>query len=67
MISSLVNIFKVHDLRNKILFVIHNRRDLAMFNEQRDWRTAPPAPLDVGIARDSLYNIVTPRRGPGDI
>ncbi|HZX77016.1 C39 family peptidase [Lysobacter sp.] len=52
---------------NRILFVIHNRRDLATFNAQRDWRTAPPAPLDVGIARDSLYNIVTPRRSPGDI
>jgi predicted double-glycine peptidase len=52
---------------NRILFVVHNRRDLAQFNAQRDWRTAPPAPLDVGIARDSIYNIVTPRRGPGDI
>jgi len=47
---------------NRILFVVHNRRDRAQFNQQRDWRTAPP-----GIARDSLYNIVTPRRGPGDI
>ncbi len=52
---------------NRILFVVHNRRDLAQFNMPRDWRTAPPAPLDAGIARDSLYNIVTPRRGPGDI
>lgn len=52
---------------NRILFVVHNRRELAQFNMPRDWRTAPPAPLDAGIARDSLYNIVTPRRGPGDI
>jgi uncharacterized protein len=52
---------------NRILFVVHNRRDVAQFNMPRDWRTAPPAPLDAGIARDSLYNIVTPRRGPGDI
>lgn len=52
---------------NRILFVVHNRRDLAQFNAPNDWRTAPPAPLDAGIARDSLYNIVTPRRGPGDI
>ena len=52
---------------NRVLFVVHNRRDLAQFNHTRDWRTAPPAPLDAGIARDSLYNIVTPRRRPGDI
>ncbi|MGO4220352.1 C39 family peptidase [Lysobacter sp. TAF61] len=52
---------------NKILFVVHNRRELAGFNLARDWRTAPPAPLDAGIARDSLYNIVTPRKRPGDI
>jgi len=52
---------------NRILFVVHNRRDRAQFNMPQDWRTAPPAPLDAGIARDSLYNIVTPRRGPGDI
>ena len=52
---------------NKILFVIHNRREIAGFNLARDWRTAPPAPLDAGIARDSLYNIVTPRKRPGDI
>lgn len=52
---------------NRILFVVHNRRDIAQFNVARDWSTAPPAPLDAGIARDSLYNIVTPRRRPGDI
>ncbi|MBF6025465.1 C39 family peptidase [Lysobacter niastensis] len=52
---------------NRVLFVVHNRRELARFNQPRDWGTAPPAPLDVGIARDSLYNIVTPRRRPGDI
>ena len=52
---------------NRVLFVVHNRRNLAQFNHTRDWRTAPPAPLDAGIARDSLYNIVTPRRRPGDI
>ncbi len=52
---------------NRVLFVIHNRRGQARFNQARDWRTAPPAPLDVGLHRDGLRNIAVPRRGPGDI
>ncbi len=52
---------------NRVLFVIHNRRGLAQFNHARDWATAPPAPLDLGIQRDGLRNIAMPRRGPGDI
>nr|WP_295377611.1 C39 family peptidase [Pseudoxanthomonas sp.] len=52
---------------NRVLFVIHNRRGQARFNQPRDWRTAPPAPLDVGLHRDGLRNIAVPRRGPGDI
>lgn len=52
---------------NRVLFVIHNRREIARFNQARDWRTAPPAPMDLGIQRDGLRNVVMPRRGPGDI
>jgi predicted double-glycine peptidase len=52
---------------NRVLFVVHNRRELAQFNHARDWRTAPPAPLDIGIQRDGLRGVTTPRRGPGDI
>jgi len=52
---------------NGVLFVVHNRRELALFNAQRDWRTSPPAPLDVGIMRQGLQNVVMSRRGPGDI
>lgn len=52
---------------NRVLFVVHNRRNLALFNQPRDWRTAPPAPLSLGIQRDGLRNIAMPRRGPGDI
>lgn len=51
---------------NRLLFVVHNRRELAQFNHPADWRTAPPAPLDVGIQRQGLQNIVMPKRGPGD-
>ncbi|WP_372017323.1 C39 family peptidase [Pseudoxanthomonas sp. 10H] len=52
---------------NRVLFVVHNRREQARFNSPGDWRTAPPAPLDMGIQRDGLRNITTPRRGPRDI
>jgi predicted double-glycine peptidase len=52
---------------NRVLFVVHNRRQDARFNQAQDWRTAPPAPLDLGIQREGLRNAVTPRRGPGDI
>jgi predicted double-glycine peptidase len=52
---------------NRVLFVIHNRRGLARFNHARDWTTAPPAPLDLGIQREGLRNIAMPKRGPGDI
>jgi predicted double-glycine peptidase len=52
---------------NRVLFVIHNRRDLARFNQPRDWSTVPPAPMEMGILRDGLRNIAVPKRGPGDI
>ncbi len=52
---------------NRVLFVIHNRRDLARFNQSRDWNTVPPAPMEMGILRDGLRNITVPKRGPGDI
>lgn len=52
---------------NGVLFVVHNQRELARFNQQRDWRTAPPAPLQSGIGRQGLHDIVVPKFGPGDI
>jgi predicted double-glycine peptidase len=52
---------------NRVLFVIHNRRELARFNSDQDWRSAPPAPLDMGIQREGLRNIAMPKRGPGDV
>ena len=51
---------------NGVLFVIHNRRELAGFNQPVDWRTAPPAPLQSGIGRRGLGDIVIPKFGPGD-
>jgi predicted double-glycine peptidase len=52
---------------NRVLFVVHNRRELAHFNTAGDWRVAPPAPVGLAIQRDGLQNIVMSRRGPGDI
>lgn len=52
---------------NRVLFVVHNRRELAHFNSSKDWRVAPTAPVELAIQRDGLQNIVMPRRGPGDI
>ncbi len=52
---------------NGVLFVVHNKRELAHFNTGNDWRVAPMAPVDQAIQRTGLQNIVMPRRGPGDI
>jgi predicted double-glycine peptidase len=49
-----------------VLFVIHNKPALAVFNDARDWRVAPSSPLETGINRDGLYNVVMPKLGPGD-
>ena len=52
---------------NGLLFVIHNRRNLAVFNSPGDWKVAPMAPLSTGINRDGLFNLVMPKRGPDDL
>jgi predicted double-glycine peptidase len=53
--------------KNKLIFVIHNRRNWANFNRADDWRAAPFAPLHSGIDRSGLGNLTLPKRGPGDI
>ncbi len=52
---------------NHVLFVVHNRRDLARFNIESDWRLAPIGPLETAIQRNGLQNTVMPKRSPGDI
>jgi predicted double-glycine peptidase len=52
---------------NKLMFVIHNRRQWASFNRADDWRAAPFAPMHAGIDRTGLGNLTLPKRGPGDI
>lgn len=51
---------------NKLLFVIHNKQELAKFNDTADWRVAPRAPLGEGINHDGLANVTLPKFGPGD-
>ncbi|MGY3266498.1 C39 family peptidase [Lysobacter sp. HA35] len=51
---------------NRVLFVVHNRRELAQFNRPADWRIAPGAPIDTVIQREGLQNFATPKHGPGD-
>lgn len=51
-----------HLWTNRILFVIHNRRDQAKFNAPRDWRIAPAAPLELAIQRDDRFDTLPARR-----
>ncbi|WP_428852725.1 C39 family peptidase [Imbroritus primus] len=51
---------------NEVLFVVHNRQELARFNQPVDWSVAPRAPLEAAVHRDGLWNITIPRLGPGD-
>lgn len=52
--------------QDHVVFVIHNRHEMARFNDPRDWHVAPAAPLDSGIAREGLFNVVVPKLGPGE-
>ncbi|WP_260433600.1 C39 family peptidase [Burkholderia sp. Bp8998] len=49
-----------------VIFVIHNKPERAAFNDPRDWRVAPSAPLYTGINRDGLFYVVVPKHGPSD-
>jgi len=51
---------------NHLLFVVHNRESGATFNASSDWRVAPRAPLEEGMDRSGLGNIVVPKHGPSD-
>ncbi len=51
---------------NKLLFVVHNRMDIARFNLAADWRVAPRAPVGDGVDRGTLTAITLPKMGPGD-
>lgn len=50
----------------RLLFVIHNKQELARFNSSAEWQVAPRAPLASGVAADSLPELPWPKLGPGD-
>jgi len=52
--------------QDHIVFVIHNRHEMASFNDPRDWHVSPDAPLYTAIPHDSLFNVVVPKLGPGE-
>jgi len=47
---------------NHLLFVVHNRRELAQFNLDSDWHAAPGAPLFQAIDRQRLLESLPVRR-----
>ena len=51
--------------KDKLLFVIHDRRDLARFNTVSDWRAAPFAPMSAGVDRRLMDYLTMPKFGPG--
>lgn len=50
---------------NGILFVIRNKQELAKFNQETDWRTAPVASMGDGLYR-GVIDAMLPKRGPSD-
>ena len=52
--------------QNGLLFVIHNRMDVARFNVAADWRVAPHAPIGQCISREGMEMWSLPKLGPGD-
>jgi uncharacterized protein len=53
--------------KNHLVFVIHNRRSLAVFNNPADWHVAPIAPMGLGIDRSGLGTLTIPKDGPVDL
>lgn len=51
---------------NRILFVISNRTDIAVFNSAADWSAAPRAPIGDGVNRDGVAGSLLLKHGPSD-
>lgn len=51
--------------RNRIVFVVTNKRDKASFNDAADWRYMA-APLGEAVSRESLGSMLLFRPGPND-
>ena len=51
---------------NRLLFVIQNHQQSAVFNDVADWRTAPSAPLASATRHNDFQGLLLPKFGPGD-
>jgi uncharacterized protein len=51
---------------NKLLFVIHNQKMKAQFNQDDDWQVAPRAPLSAGVGVEGMSSLALTKLGPGD-
>jgi predicted double-glycine peptidase len=51
---------------NGILLVINNKVELAQFNNERDWRVRPAAPLGQGANGGNSVDVMLLRHGPMD-
>jgi predicted double-glycine peptidase len=51
-----------HLWSNQLLFVVHNRREMARFNLASDWHVAPASPLFEAVGRDRLLESLPVRR-----
>lgn len=51
---------------NKVLFVIHNQRQLARFNQLADWQVTPKAPIPQGLSLDGSGFMAMQKFSPGD-
>lgn len=51
---------------NRLLFVIHNKQQAALFNDAQDWRAAPLAPIATVMQGEAVRSLPLPKLGPGD-
>lgn len=51
---------------NQLLFVIHNQKKQAQFNQDDDWQAAPRAPLSAGVGLEGVSSLALTKLGPGD-
>jgi predicted double-glycine peptidase len=51
---------------SKLMFVIHNKQQIAKFNQPVDWRAAPSAPIASAVDRAAFDHVSVPKLGPGD-
>lgn len=51
---------------NGILLVVNNRTELAQFNNERDWRVRPKAPIGYAVGAGNSVDVMLLRRGPMD-